>query len=389
MADLPDLQLEDGYDPNDQYEQQLPHVADNMYSLPAESTFQGVPTSNQRNFYDRPMEGSPRYSHLNGSIGHIPAFPAHNQQNWDNDAMQSSQRYDHPSGGTRNIPAFSTYIHHNWNTHTNQTNPAYGIPADGPTRAGVVSSINSHSATDPRPFPFPNTQTSENHMMRAIPQHSPPSAFHTRGGIGNINGHHSIRDTPALTSNHYQAPENPMMQAASKRKRTKDTEDDEVTSKKRRVTQACDQCSETHYACKGGLPRCTRCIEKGLECTWNKPKVPRGPKKGVKNEVMRWIGQVCLSNPDVIESLKNELMNGRHPKTGKSNVECINDASQFAEQEKAFGSSSLAAFMGHYTSLKATKGKRPSSVGKHDGGVVDAGKERGDHEQLEEEDEDD
>ncbi|KXS20689.1 hypothetical protein M427DRAFT_51672 [Gonapodya prolifera JEL478] len=60
----------------------------------------------------------------------------------------------------------------------------------------------------------------------------------------------------------------------------------ERSGKRKRGSKACDTCSRRKVRCEGGQP-CINCRQNGVECTWEKSSLKRGPKKGQPSPFFR------------------------------------------------------------------------------------------------------
>ncbi|KXS10595.1 hypothetical protein M427DRAFT_476088 [Gonapodya prolifera JEL478] len=60
----------------------------------------------------------------------------------------------------------------------------------------------------------------------------------------------------------------------------------ERSGKRKRGSKACDTCSRRKVRCEGGQP-CINCRQNGVDCTWEKSSLKRGPKKGQPSPFFR------------------------------------------------------------------------------------------------------
>ncbi|KXS09688.1 hypothetical protein M427DRAFT_214304 [Gonapodya prolifera JEL478] len=60
----------------------------------------------------------------------------------------------------------------------------------------------------------------------------------------------------------------------------------ERSGKRKRGSKACDTCSRRKVLCEGGQP-CVNCRQNGVDCTWEKSTLKRGPKMGQPSPFFR------------------------------------------------------------------------------------------------------
>ncbi|KAI1500719.1 hypothetical protein F5X99DRAFT_409793 [Biscogniauxia marginata] len=119
--------------------------------------------------------------------------------------------------------------------------------------------------------------------------------------------------------------------------------------KVKRSSQACDSCHRGRRRCDNRKPKCSECVQRNHDCTYNNPTRKRGPKhQHVDKVAERSIAIICRNNPELEQAMIHELLHGVDLATGQRNIDRLNDAGQKVQLVADFDNTRIANILNDY-----------------------------------------